>query len=107
RNLLDPQKFIGTPWYQTSNVSPVLFNNGFFYYDPFVQDIGIDGQLPDPTNTYTDQVTGITYITSDGVYRGLGLDNQGSNSTARHLVPYSQFYLPGTGLPVAYDPIWW
>lgn len=106
RNLLDPQKFIGTPWYWT----PGLNANGYFYYDPFVQDIGVDLALPNPNNTYTDPVTNITYIVSDGVYRGLGLDNQGSNSTAaaKHLPPgVSQFYRPGTGLPVAYDPLWW
>ena len=108
RNLLFPGQFQppGSVYLQGTSASfgagvplyPYVFPaQNYYFYDPFIQ----DGPLPDYTVTTPPDALGNTYIIPAGVYRGYGLDGQG---------PYShtpnQRYIPGAGLPVAYDPLW-
>jgi type II secretory pathway pseudopilin PulG len=100
RNLLFPGQFQPPAAVFASNGAPLypfLFTNlGYFFYDPFLQ----DGPLPDPTVTFVNG--GVTFIQPNGVYRGFGIDGWGPG--AGHSP--NQPYIPGPGLPVAYDPLW-
>ncbi len=90
RNLLNPASFEALPWYQ-------LLPGPYLSYDPWVQDL----PLPNPAN-----VNALGFVVPNGIYRGWGLDGEPHNPASTPPHP-SEYPLPGTGLPVAYDPLWW
>lgn len=96
RNLFNRQSFLATGFYaDTVNGPP------YIYFDPWIQDT----PLPDASNQYSG--TGNPYLDGhvipSGVYRGGGLDGGAHNPPTHPVQPY----FPGSGLPVAYDPLWW
>jgi type II secretory pathway pseudopilin PulG len=103
RSLLDKASFLNvfsSPWYFSNVVNPT---NGLypqnFSYDPFIQDTPL---------AYADWSGGATLTTQGnaancGVYRGLGgVGPYGPNQSSLNGLPSH----PGSGLPVAYDPLW-
>jgi type II secretory pathway pseudopilin PulG len=88
RNLLTRKSFAQS-WYPLNPYNNVRFNN----FDPWSQDL--------PPN--------FTVPTKGAVYRGYGGYNPNpnlfdlNNSAAPNYLPY----IPGPGLPVAYDPLFW
>lgn len=95
RGLLSKDRFLSpsySPWY-----SEVYYPFG---YDPWIQD------TPAPGADWL----GYNDITKAGAYRGTGgrgakYPNQINDPTGVGGVPLAA--VPGPGLPVAYDPLWW
>lgn len=104
RNIFWERWIKGSPWFSSSTS---LAGTVYGYYDPWVQDMSPTGLLPDPTATIQiPATTGLYYVdpTGVGVYRGFGIDGETYDALAGHLgLPY----VPGEGLPVAFDPLWW
>jgi type II secretory pathway pseudopilin PulG len=109
RGLFDKSSFLNvlsSPWY-VSNTFVTPTQSGLyphiFSYDPFIQDTPA---------VYADWSGGATLTTPGafanlGVYRGYGgIGPNGPNQVSlnRGIVPATP--LPGSGLPIAYDPLW-
>lgn len=112
RNIFWERWIKGSPWFSSGTS---LASTVYGFYDPWVQDMSPAGLLPNPANTIQiPSGTGPTYVdpSSVGVYRGFGIDGE-----AREIVDFSNMsnplnhlglpYVPGSGLPVAFDPLWW
>ena len=94
-NLLDPTSFYPyrSPWYATGNLTyPIV--------DPWLQET----ILPNVSSLYS---TGngfvLNHIIPAGAYRGWGFDGLPHDYPSHP----SQPYIPGPGLTVCYDPLWW
>jgi type II secretory pathway pseudopilin PulG len=101
RNIFWTNWIKGSPWFSSGTS---LASTIYGFYDPWVQDMSPTGALPDPGTTTT--IGGLTYLdpSSVGVYRGFGVDGETYDPFTGHLgLPY----VPGEGLPVAFDPLWW
>jgi type II secretory pathway pseudopilin PulG len=93
RNLLSASSFRYSPFYQASGPASLGPGLPVGFYDPFIQDTPSFGA---PWGT-------LSPLTLTGVYRGYG----GFDSTLNQGPMDSLgFRVPGTGLPVAYDPMW-
>jgi hypothetical protein len=90
RNLLSKPSFLNSavsPWYTLAAYTS-------WPYDPWIQDTPSYG---------TDPITGGA---TGGVYRGNGSYDPNLYNKAPHNVKPPNNFLPGPGLPVAYDPLW-
>ena len=96
QNLLNPTTFYPyvSPWFGTGNtVYPLV--------DPWIQDT----TLPNVANLYgAGGSTVFNHVIPAGAYRGWGFDGLPQDFASGHP---SQPYIPGPGLTVCYDPLWW
>jgi hypothetical protein len=101
QNLFARAQFAFSGFYPQAGTAPATYSpaNGYYFYDPFIQ----DWPLPDPTNI--DMTTG--FIVPAAVYRGIGLDGASAGHAAVSGSQRTQAPIPGSGLPVAFDPLWW
>jgi hypothetical protein len=100
RNIFWENWIKGSPWFYGPYAGTI-----YGFYDPWIQDMSPGGTLPNPSSTITG-ADGLTYIdpTNVGVYRGFGIDGETYSLLTGHIgLPY----VPGQGLPVAIDPLWW
>jgi type II secretory pathway pseudopilin PulG len=90
RNLFSPESFLATPFYGFATP---------YAYDPWVQDWPLPGGAVYPMGG-----ANVGLLVPNGVYRGWGLTGKEPSAI---VAGTAEPLIPGTGLPVCYDPLWW